>query len=476
MKSKFKFLITSFVLFMLLFSSFCFATDSNNDNVVISDEDQSYQSQKIDIRDSDLYIGDQSEYEIKDIINGNVFATLGTLNIDSTNNGGIIEGNLFATADNVNIKSDITYSDTEKDDLGNPVITINNSSAISGNVFLVANKFVLEPGCEINGDLYICANEVYLEQSSKINGNIFIVADKFNLNAEVGGNIYATVKSFDMQYFGFISRDLHLDAEEANLNGWIYRNSFITAKNIITQDKFINQRDFNVKDADSLTFSGEIIGDATINAKNITLKNKDNDKDLTCKISGKLSYSSKQEIEIPEGVISKEVTYSNYTNTLSKGILSSIWNYILDLITVLACVYVIYLLISKFMPKYLDKISNISGSTLLKYLGIGLGFLILIPVISVLLFIIRVGSILGAILLFIYAILIIISKPIFIISIATFAKEKLPNKLNSYLYILVISAILLLIDLIPYVGFLISLLVKLTGLGMIIKNLIPNKK
>ncbi len=202
MKSKFKLLITISVVFFMLFSSFCFATDSNNNDIMlISNEDESYQTQQTDIRDSDLYIGNQSEYEIKNIINGNVFATVDTLNIDSTDNGGIIEGNLFATSDNVNIKSNITYSDTEKDDIGNPVITINKSSAISGNVFLTANKFVLEPGCEINGDLYICANEVYLEQNSKINGNVFILANKLNLNAEIGGNLYANVKYFDMQYF-----------------------------------------------------------------------------------------------------------------------------------------------------------------------------------------------------------------------------------------------------------------------------------
>lgn len=472
MKSKFKFLMATFILFLLFFSSFCFATDSNSDTMLISDTNQ---TQKIDIRDSDLYISD-NEYEIKNIINGNVFASVATLNINPSNNGGIIQGNLFVTADSVNIKSDITYSDTKKDELGNPVININKSSAISGNAFVVADKFVLEPGCEISGDLYICANEVYLEQTSKVNGNIFICANKFELNSEVGGNLYATVKSFDMKFFGFVSRDLHLTAEESNINGWIYRNSFITAKNIITQDKFINQGNFTVTDADSLTFSGEIIGDATINSKNINLKSKDNDKDLTCKIAGKLSYSSNKEIEIPEGVILKEVTYSNYTNTSSKNILSSVWNYLLSLITLLACVYVIYLPISKFASKYLDKISNIYFLSLLKYLGIGLGFLILIPIISVLLLISGVGSILGLILLFIYIILLLIAKPIFIISIATFVKNKVSNKFNIYLYILAIAVILSLISLIPYLGFIISMIVNFTGFGMVIRNFIPNKK
>ena len=278
-----------------------------------------------------------------------------------------------------------------------------------------------------------------------------------------------------MQYFAFTSRDLHLTSEQVALNGWIYRNSFITAKSITTQEKFINQGNLTVIDADNFTFSGEISGDATINAKEINLKNKDNEKNLTCKITGNLSYSSNSQIEIPENIVLKEIKYSKYTNTTSTNIFSNIWNYVINLITSLVCIFIIYLLISKFAPKYLDNLSNITGLNLLKSLGIGLGLLILIPIISVLLLITEIGSILGIIILLIYIILLIIANPIFIISIATFAKNKLQNKFNIYLYILAITIIVSLISLIPYVGFIISMLISLIGFGIITKNLIPSK-
>lgn len=471
MKLNSKILIT-FLLILLIFTSACFATNSNNDIMLISESASS--QEEVAIRDSDLYVADEIT-DIKNTINGNVFASVDTLNIDPNNNAGIIEGNLFVTAKNVNIKSNVTYSDTEKDDLGNPAISIDKACTISGNAFVTANKFVLEPGCKIYGDLYICANEVELSQGSIIYGNIFLVSNKLTLNAEIGGSLYANVKSFDMQYFGFISRDLHLSAETARLNGYVYRNSFIEAKNITTDDKFINQKDFNVTDSNNLTFSGEVKGNLTANAKSIILKNKTDDKDLTCIIGGNFSYSSKQEIEIPEGVVAKEVTYSNYTNASSKTLLSSIWDYVLNLITLLVCVYVIFLLISKFAAKYLDRISNISGLNLLKYLGIGIGFLILVPIIAVLLFITTIGSAAGLILLLVYIILLLISKPIFIISIAKFANTKLSDKINIYLYILAVSIILSLISLIPYLGFIVSALVNVTGFGIIVKNLIPSK-
>lgn len=470
MKSKLKFFVTIFALLMLI-STFTFATDLNNDIMPKS----TVQNEESNLKDSDLFVG-TGDYEIKNTINGNVFVAADSLNIDSSDNGGVIEGNLFASANTVNIKSNVTYSDTEKDDLGNPAISIDKYCTISGNTFILANKFVLEPGSRIYGDLYVCANDVLLSQGSIIYGNVFLASNKLTLNAEIGGSLYADVKNFDMQYFGFISRDLHLTSENANLSGYIYRNSFIEAKNITTDDKFVNQKDFNVTDANKLTFSGEVKGNASITSRDISFRNNDGDTDLICKISGNLSYSSKEELEIPEGIISGVVNYSNYNNIPFKSILSDIWNYASSLIILIVCVYVIYLLISKFVPKYLDKISNISALELLKYFGIGLAFMILLPIVALLLFVSRIGIILGLLLLLIYIIFAVIAKQIFIISIATFMKNKLQNKISIYLYILAVIIILSIIELIPYLGFVISLIVELIGFGMITKHLIPNKK
>ena len=113
MKSKFKILITTFSLLLVLLSSTCIATDTINNKEITTN--------------SDLCIKD-SEYVISNTINGNVFATVDVLDINSS---GAINGNLFVTADNVNIKSDTTYSDNQKDELGNPVITINKASSVS---------------------------------------------------------------------------------------------------------------------------------------------------------------------------------------------------------------------------------------------------------------------------------------------------------------------------------------------------------
>ena len=66
MKSKFKFLITTFALFLMFFNPICFATDTNYETMLISDTANYQEPTTIN---SDLYITD-SEYEIKNTING----------------------------------------------------------------------------------------------------------------------------------------------------------------------------------------------------------------------------------------------------------------------------------------------------------------------------------------------------------------------------------------------------------------------
>ncbi len=470
MRTKFKYLITIFIMIILL-STFSFATNTDNDIMPISD---GHNDEESSVMHSDLYVGNDNN-EIKNIIDGNVFATVkDTLNIDPNDNGGIIQGNLFATAKKVKIISYTSQSETEKDDLGNPAIKIDKHCTISGNVFILADEFTLDSGSIINGDLYICAKEVELSQGSTIYGNVFVTSNKITLNSEIGGSLYANVNNFDMQYFGFVSRDLHLNANDAYIDGYVNRNSFINAKSITTYDKFMNQKDLNITDADTVTFSGEVKGNASINAQNINLKNVEDDKNVNCKILGNLSYFSKENLEVPDGVVSGDVTQNEYNKPNS--ILSNIGNYILGLIATLICVYLIYLFIKRFIPKYLDKISDISALNLLTYFGIGLLFIILIPIIIIPLLISKVGIIVGVILLLLYMILIIIAEPIFIISVATFLKNKVLKNFNVYLTILVLVILLSLLKLIPYVRIIIFAIITLIGFGTVIKNLIPKNK
>lgn len=468
LKKELKLVFTLFFIFLMLFGSFCFAENLNDDIMLISDTSE--QRAVIDNQENnaDLYIS-ENQYSIKNTIEGNVFASLQDLDIDPSYNGGIITGNLFATANNVTIKSNAKYSESEKDEFGNSKLeSVTNYASIDGNVFVTANKFVLDPACQINGDLYICANEIILSQNSVIAGNVFAVGNKLTLNSKIeSGSLYATVKNFDMQYYGFVFRDLHVSAETANISGYVYRNSFISADTVKITSTFSNKGDLNIDSASEVNFSGEVRGNANINSKNIIFNSKDsNDKNITCKIYGDLNYSSNTELQLEDNLVAGNVKHSEYKS--SNNFLSKLWEYILKLIKTLIYVVLIFIVMSKFMPKYIDKLSF---SKVLSSIGIGLGILILVPILVILLLITRIGSLVGLLLVILYVLMLLIAKPIFIISLAKLIKDKKFNNVKGIILVAAITIVLSLIGLIPFVGFIISLLVMLCGLGIFFKSL-----
>lgn len=490
-KLNFKLLMTFVIILLLSISPICLATDVY-DVMLISETDQNdnihIETTTSDTRFSDIYISNENQYDITNTVEGNVFAEVDTLNIESKNNNAIT-GNVYAIAKDVNIKSDIKYSETEKDEFGNSQIdSINSISIIYGNVFVIADNFILEPSCEIEGDLYIYANEIELSQNSVVSGNVFAFSKNFILNGKIDGDLYANVKNFDMKYYGFVRRDLHLNSEIANINGYLYRNSFINSNKITTNKEFINEYDLNIESASTVLFSGEVKGTANINSKNIEFKNKDTDNNnITCKISGDLNYSSKKELDIPTEIVYGNINYSKYKGF--PNLLSYIGELLMNLLATLAYALVIYLVINKFMPKYKEKLSNLSIRDIIISLVIGVGILILMPILSILLLVTKIGSLLGLLLLTIYILLLILAKSIFIVSIASMIKKRdcitneddSQNDSNSsvqtnslFINIIKVSLITLtlsLISLIPSFGFIVSVLVLITGLGILVKSI-----
>lgn len=96
------------------------------------------------------------------------------------------------------------------------------------------------------------------------------------------------------------------------------------------------------------------------------------------------------------------------------------------------------------------------------------GFLVILPLLSLLLLLIKIGNIIAFILILAYIISLLIAKPIFIIAISKLISNKI--NINSYVVILILNTLISLIGLIPYAGIILSLLIILMGLGIIFVN------
>lgn len=465
LKHKLKFSICLLAI-LLIVSSVCFATNES-DIATISLEDGApvADNSTDDIRYSDLYVSD-NEASINSTIVGNVYASVSTLNInpsfDNNSTGGVVSGNVFATANTVNIKSDVTYSDEADKDGSKKITSINSAPIIGGNVFVTANKFIVEPGVEINGDLFVCANEIILSKNAVVYGNIYAVCKKMDLNCQISGDLYVSCKDFNMSYYGFVYRDLHINAENATIGGYAYRNLSISANNIVTTSNFVCSKELTVENANKFVFSGKVQGNATIKSEQIEFKNEENGESIDCKILGDFNYTSKNEIEISKDIV---LGNSNFTKYTSSNHLKNIGSFLVSLLSTLVYVFVAYLIIKKFMPNFFNKLSNITSKKMLINLAIGLGILILVPIICILLFITNIGAILGIILALLYVILLIIATPIFAILITEFIKKTIKLNMNDFVLLLIITIVLQLLFKIPFVGSILSFLATLVAIG-----------
>ena len=412
---------------------------------------------------SDLY-SSEGNHVLNTPVTGNVFTTTKNFELSDTAS---VSGNIFVVANNVTLKSNVTYSDTTSKDGEYAIDTINSKSAVKGNAYIVCKEFTMEPGCEISGDLYIVANSVNIQKSASVGGNIFATTKNFSLNGRVQNSVYASSEFFSMNYYGSITNDLHLSAKKASLSSVIHRNVFIDANELETTSNFMLYGTLNVNSS-TVSFSGEVDGNAKINAKELNFVSSKKDSSSKCLIKGNLEYSSENELSIDENIVKGETTYSAYKGSKNTRPSFSIKNFILDLITFVLYVFVIVWLFSILAKNYLNTNREITVKSSLVALGFGLLSIICVSIASILLLLINIGVTLAFVLLVGYALVLLLSIPLFVLDIA----KLLNGKLNMYLATLLIALALFLVGKIPFIGGLMMFLFVTVGTGRIIKNLI----
>lgn len=460
------------ILMFLLISSSVFATNVTNNSVnpiqVEENNSDTTTSPAVNTVNEDLYIYDTDYYSLNDIVYGNVFASAKKFVTNPKNNGGFISGNLFLISSEAVISSDVTYSNNQ-DKNGNYIIdSINANSVINGNVYVLSDYFTLQAGSEIHGDLYIASTNVNIEQDAVIDGNVFITASDVNLNGQIKGSVYITSNNLNMNFYTYITQDLYLNTENATLSGVIHRNAFVTAYDKLSTDyNFRVDQNLSVDFAEDFTFSGEVQGNATINVRNLTFKN---DNDATCIIRGDLNYATESDTHIPDGVvIGKVSTFEFVEKSNNKYSLTSLS---LRLFTLLAYVFLTVFLCKLLAPNAIEKISEFKFANIIISLGVGFVSLFATLLVFMLLCFSIIGIPLALVLMLGYLFVLGLALPLLVYNIA----NALKFKLNIYIKLLIVTAVLYLLSLIPIVNSIIIFVFLLIGSGQILVKLFKRKK
>jgi len=442
-----KFFVLIFLL-LFIFTSSVFATNVTTDELV-----------KPEVLTSDIYV-DSDTYNLNGKLDGNAFiSSKDFVLFDSS----VVNGNLFIASNKVTLKSNVVYSDVIAKDGNQSIDKIITHSTVNGNVFVVCEKFILEPGVEIQGDLYIIANKIDLQKSSIINGNLFACSNDISINGKIMNSVYAVSKNFNMNYFGAVYNDLRISSEKVALNSVIHRNSFIDATEITTTPDFLLYGNLEAS-SDSFNFSGEIDGNAIINSKELNFMTSEKDSSAKCLIKGNLDYSSSQELKIEDSIVKGETTYTTYKEETENTPSFNLKLFFIELVSFVIYILVVVLIFNLIAKKYKDKKHVIKVSNTFAALGIGLLSIIAVVIVSVLLILTNIGITLSFTLVFAYILMLFLAIPLFVLDIAKLLKEKL----NIYLATSLISLGLFLISQIPFVGELIMCLFTIIGVGRIV--------
>lgn len=321
-------------------------------------------------------------------------------------------------------------------------------------------------------DVYLTGDDVKVDYI--VDGNLFILANTVTISSQIGGDAFICAKTINVEKEGYIYSNLFAAANEVNISGVVY--DLYTTANTLNINGYV-YRDIRTS-SDTLNFSGVIGRNAYVYSKNIEISsNSDGQSSVTNKatIYGDLNYSSSSEASIPEGTVTGSVNYSPITTSTKSKSISS---YILALGRFIVTVLVIWLLYLWLAPKFLENTGALLSKKLLPVIGSGILTPIIFVIAFVLLLILGLTSNIAIIDTMLFAVLLMISNSTFVIAINNLVCKKFNISKNTTTFgvLIITSAVIWLLELIPVVGSILNFVIMIIGLGILVTAIIPEKE
>lgn len=426
-----------------------------------------------------LVLGNTSIARAAEIIPGEFIASETTIDDDALIGGttvivdGTVNGNLVA---------------------GGETITLNGT--VNGDAILMGKTVIVSQSARINGNLFVGAQ--IAEISGKISGSLFSGAAAVELRngAEVTGNVYSGSYSFESLPQTRIGRDLFVGGYQARLAGDLDRNlrgagaafelyGFIGGDAVINIGNALEQE--NARRPMNWSFAGQEMPDPIQPGLRFGPQ---------AEIQGELQYTSSQPVSIgiqPAGGVvystpapsQQSVEIQRQERNTSPG-LTWLWNLLRSLVTAL----ILGALALWLTPRLMKRSADLAGSKTLPALGIGfLAMVLSVPVVLMALGVIIVLALLFGLLtlgglagLIVWVgLTIILAASVIFTFLAFFASKLVVSYLvgkllfekvfkapaiSIWLQFFIGILVMTLLMAIPFIGWLIALVVMWIGLGV----------
>lgn len=332
-----------------------------------------------------------------------------------------------------------TDEPTEEDIYNGDLYLVGNhiemDKLVDGNVYLFGRNINITG--KVNGSLYVCGETVTVAKEAYIIQSMYIAANKINLNG-CANDLYAFANTVDMSFDSFMLRDLRVCANTFNFNGGCGRDAFVAANhfNFVTTD-----------------------GNAAL-------------------IYGNLTYSAPEELALTNELVQGEIKYQkDFFGNVS--VTDMVIEKVIGVCAILLYAFVVFFLCLWLAPKFLKTTSTyLEPVTCAKSFGIGLLTTVATIFVSAILLLTIVAIPLSLAMVALLVLLLSIGTVISSICITYKLKEKFAYEKNYLTYLTLAGVVIVIwaLELIPYVGTFVSIVVKMFGLGVIVHYLFTQNK
>ena len=303
----------------------------------------------------------------------------------------------------------------------------------------------VEMSSEVDGINFVAGNNIALSSSQDY---LFVAGNNIQLENISAKDVFVAGSSIQVNTSTI--RDLYAAAQTVRIDSNISRNAYIGG--------------------DTVVINSTIEGNVNVAADDIRIGKE-------AVIHGVLKYPEKAKISISESaVVSETKTYKTKEISVQKTFKTMVTEFLVGFLSLLFIAFILLFTNTKFF-KRMD-VEEKSVGYFFKTALVGIGFLVLAPIVAILVMITVIGIPFSIISLFLYGILVYISM---IPTAYYLGKWILDGKLeNKYLLLGVSLLVLSIAKEIPWIGGLVSLFSLVFGLGMFVnqmkKTYVENKE
>lgn len=310
---------------------------------------------------------------------------------------------------------------------------------------------------DINGTTFISGSNI--EVNGTIDGDLFVTGQNATINGTVNGSVFVAGQNIILN--GVVENSIYVAGATLKVESQTNGSAFLAGQNISIENGAVIERDVFVGAAQAYQ-NGVINGDLSSSSESLSVGGK---------IGGDLNYSSQNKADFLENSeVVGEITWEKMELRSSKSSESMFTTALL--IRVLFSIVsslVVWLFVRWIRPNFWPNLAEEIMASPLRTLGFGALAVVVIPIVSVLLMFTIIGIPLSFILLTLYGLSLYVSKIILSVYGSLWFQKRfnLSNGQSFWVFLLGLI-ILIVLGIIPIVGWILGFIVASFGLGAIV--------